>query len=190
MKNILRTLTLAPLLLGAPALAQFSPISPKINPLAGLPSILPSPVIVQLPTSGIRLPSFILGNSPTLTLSAPVVLSAPARTMVAPAAFAGSIVVDLPERIVKIPSYRVDGGRENVRNPLASVLPDATIRLRARRSDGDGRVAASAEQDKDDLDAIYDRGQSGSEPLSRRGPSGTNHRITTPEQDLERELGL
>jgi|GEM_PF-2776482 len=193
MKNILRSLTLAPLLLGGAAFAQWSPISPKINPLAGLPSILPGPAIVALPTNGIRLPSIVPTLVPTLTLASPSAPSMRLPAAAAPAAFAGAIVIDVPQKIDKVPANNVVGDRENVRHPLNAVLPDRTIRLQARRADDGGRAApAAAQQEKDDLDAIFDRGQSdgGSPPLSRRGPAGTNHRITTPEDDLERELGL
>jgi hypothetical protein len=195
MKLSTRILSLAPLLIAGSAFAQFSPISPRINPLAGLPTILPNPTINPVLGGGVRLPSPFPGLSPTVVLSAPAVMAAPLpRTAVAAAAAApaGSIVIVVPQRDDKIPSFRVDGDRENVRHPLTGVLPDRTIRLLARGSSDDRRPAARADQDKDDLDGIFDRGQNAPQivRLPQRGPVAPSRRITTPEDDLERELGL
>lgn len=195
MKPSTLILAFSPLLLAGTAFAGFTPIlpvSPEISPLAGLPTVLPSPAIRPALGGGVSLPSPFSGFFPSVTLSAPAVMAAPLpRAAVAAAAPAGAINGFVAQKLDQIPSFRVDGARENIRHPLTGVLPDTTLRLQARRS-SDGAPAETAAQDKEDSDGMFDRGQPGPQTvrLPQREPVGSSRRITTPEDDLERELGL
>ncbi|NNN07227.1 MAG: hypothetical protein HKL90_15140 [Elusimicrobia bacterium] len=163
---------LAVVLLPAAAAAQFSPISPRINPLVGLPAVLPSPAISPL-SGGIQLPTPMPALTPSLILAAPAVSVALSARAAAAAPLA---------------QPAVSARRENVSTPLSG-LPAAVIRVENRRAaDKAPAVAPTPEvaSDQESLDQLFDRGE------TRIGSRAANssRRIGLPEQDLERELGL
>ena len=122
---------LAVILLPAAAAAQFSPISPRINPLAGLPMVLPSPAISPL-SGGIQLPTPLPALTPGLILAAPAVsaaLSVPAAAA-APLAQPG-----LPSAVI-----RVENRHAAEKAPAAAPTPEAA-------------------SDQESLDQLFDRGE-------------------------------
>jgi hypothetical protein len=180
MKLSILALTLS-LLSGSAAaqVALISPISPRINPLAGLPSILPSPSIGSISRPNIGLPAPTL--TPTLILSAPAAAAAPLAPSAAVAA--GALIATVPNPVQKIPANPVDGRRENVRHPLSAVLPNWTARFAGRDAANDRRPAADARREKDELDDLFDRGSV--IPVARREAVGDSRRIGLPEDDFQ-----
>lgn len=171
---------LALALFAASASAQvFSPIA-RINPL-GLPTVLPSPTIGPIARPSLGLPAPAL--TPSLVLSAPALAAAP----LAPSAVAASAVAVFPNPVANISTYDVNVRHENVRHPMSPVLPGLTVHLAANDN---GPHAAPSQQDKDDLDNLFDRGTTPSAIPAGREPVGDSRHISLPEWDLERELGL
>ena len=107
---------LAVVLLPAAAAAQFSPISPRINPLVGLPAVLPSPAISPL-SGGIQLPTPLPALTPSLILAAPAV----------------SLALSAPATAAPLAQPAVSARRENVSTPLSG-LPSAVIRVENRHA--------------------------------------------------------
>ncbi len=162
---------LAVVLLPAAAAAQFSPISPRINPLVGLPAVLPSPAISPL-SGGIQLPTPLPALTPSLILAAPAV----------------SLALSAPATAAPLAQPAVSARRENVSTPLSG-LPSAVIRVENRHAAEKTPAAAPAPEaapDQESLDQLFDRG----EIRAVGRATDSSRRIGLPEWDLERELGL
>ncbi len=162
---------LAVVLLPAAAAAQFSPISPRINPLVGLPAVLPSPAISPL-SGGIQLPTPLPALTPSLILAAPAV----------------SLALSAPATAAPLAQPAVSARRENVSTPLSG-LPSAVIRVENRHAAEKAPAAAPAPEaapDQESLDQLFDRG----EIRAVGRATDSSRRIGLPEWDLERELGL
>jgi hypothetical protein len=163
-----------------PILAAFAPaavITPMgNNPLAGLPTVLPSPL--SGPYAGV--PSVLPQPAllPTLPVSA-IPAAAPAPRL-APAA---------PVALPSLPSVRVTAERENAPNPLRRVLPDTTIRFAATVP---AKSKDSAEAEKQRQDRVFDGEKDaplpGVSPFHE--PSVNGRHISLPEWDLEHEIGV
>lgn len=169
------TLTLAaalPLLCAALASAQIAPVrlSAPVNPVAGLPKLLPSPMTGPLAGMGISLPTVVPSLAP-----APALLAAAAP---APAPLPAA----LPSR--RVPVLPVAPSRDTVINPLRRIMPGVTVRF------GEQKPAEKTAPDagKDRLDELFDG--DGEIPGLNRGPVGHERRISLPEDDLMRELGF
>lgn len=163
---------LAVVLLPAAAAAQFSPISPRINPLVELPTVLPSPAISPL-SGGIQLPAPLPALTPSLILAAPAVSVA----LSVPAAAAAPLA-----------QPAVSARRENVSTPLSG-LPSAVIRVENRHTAEKAPAVTptpEAASDQESLDQLFDRG----EIRAVGRATDSSRRIGLPEWDLERELGL
>lgn len=163
-----------PLLCAAMSAAQIMPLrlSAPVNPVAGLPKLLPSPMTGPLAGMGISLPTLV----PAL---------APAPALLAAAAPAPVLPVSLPSRrapmaVPALPS------RENVINPLRRIMPGVTVRF-AEPAKGEKTAPDAA---KDDLDQLFDGDGQPAKPGVNRGPIGNERRISLPEDDLMRELGF
>lgn len=162
-----------PLLCAALSAAQIMPLrlSAPVNPIAGLPKLLPSPMTGPLAGMGISLPTLV----PAL---------APASVLPAAAAPAPVLPVSLPSRrapmaVPTLPS------RENVINPLRRIMPGVTVRFA-----GPAKGEKAAPDAKDDLDQLFDGDGQPVKPGVNRGPVGNERRISLPEDDLMRELGF
>jgi hypothetical protein len=168
---------LLPALCAATAAAQVSSIrfAAPISPLAGMPTMLPSPLTGPLMGTGISLPTFL----PSLTPS-PILAPSPA----AAALPAGIAPLSLPSREGHAGRVR-DGGVD----PLRRVLPGVTIRFAAA-----GTPAKPVEPlpgvAKRKLDETFDGEGQPVKPAVDREPVASGRRIGIPELDLERELGL
>jgi hypothetical protein len=191
MKRSTLILSLAPVLLAGTACAQFfqvSPVSPRINPLAGLPTALPSPVINPALGGGVRLPSPISGVVPTAVLAAPAFGSTPLAAV--PAAVSASAVYAIgPAPVRGIPAFSVDADHENVGAAVRRLLPSQSLRLAGVRP---ATATKSGRGDAEKLDRLFDRGDDNGAVVQfpRRGIVEPSQPFTTPETDLERELGL
>ncbi len=170
---VLAALSAAP----ASAMVRMAPIPTRINPLIGLPTILPSPLSGPLAGHGVTLPAPILTPN--------VVFAAPASAPVTEA-------VPLAARQA-LPAVGMDAGRENARSPFAAVLPDSVMRLSAP-NDGPQQPRAAAPASEDDMRGLFDGTRdprSGAwNPIlpNERLPKSRRHGL--PEDDLERELGF
>jgi hypothetical protein len=80
-----------------------------------------------------------------------------------------------PEHLIHIPNRR-----DEVNNPIKRVMPEIAIRF----VDGAEQPAGK----KEDLDELFDKGSEAGR--SERGPVGSSRRVSFPELDLERELGI
>lgn len=165
---------------GAAVVARMNPIPTRINPLAGLPTNLPNPVIGPLAGRGVTLPAPLM--LPTPMLLAPA-LAAPSAL---PTAFSPAAVA-APVAPMAVAADRA-----------LSVLPASFLPAAA-----DGKKAAQlapapaapARAAGDDMRNLFDgsRNASGMEwqpilPRDRRPAPTRRHSL--PEDDLERELGM
>ena len=176
------TLTLAfvlPALCAAVSSAQIMAIRAiaPINPIAGLPKLLPSPLTGPLGGMGIQLPSLV----PSLTPS-PALLAAAAPAAVLPL---NNLPVALPSRAPRLPVPAAPS-RENVINPLRQIMPGMTIRF-SEKAPAEKTVPTVK---KDELDQLFDGDDQPLKPGMNRGPIGNERRISLPEDDLMRELGF
>lgn len=173
------TLILAVTIQALAASASFSQVMPiraiaPINPIAGLPKLLPSPMSGPLTGMGISLPTVL----PTLAPS-PALLAA-----AAPAPSPVSFPAILPSRAPSLP-VPANPSHENVINPLRRVLPGVAIRF-ADAPKADKKPDAA----KDNLDQLFDGEDAPIKPGIGRGVVGNERRISLPEDDLMRELGF
>lgn len=183
MKRITLTFAL-PILAVAISAAQVTPVRfvAPVNPIAGLPRLLPSPMTGPLVGTGITLPNLVPALTPSLTLAS----AAPIASYVLP--------VSMPARGGQIPAAPAQPSRDGVVNPLRRVMPGVVIRF----NDPSGAAkpaSASAGSDvsKKKLDEEFDGDGAPSKPvveLPRRKPVTSGRHISLPEWDLERELGI
>lgn len=177
MKNVLAALIVMSAA-NASAMFRVTPISPRINPLAGLPALLPSPLNGPLSGHGVTLPAPAL--TPTVPLSPAV--SAPRLTLlVAPAPVAA------PEAL---PSVGMDAGRENVRNPFTALLPDSVLRFAPAADSAKPAVKPADEDLRGLFDGSRDPRSGAWEPIIPRERVPQSRRHGLPEDELESELGF
>ncbi|MDE2491443.1 MAG: hypothetical protein KGM24_11375 [Elusimicrobia bacterium] len=169
-KHALFVLALPALLAGAAA-AQVAPLTPLgRSPLAGLPTLLPSPLTG--PYAG--MPTVLPAPSLTPSLSAPAPLPAPAAP----------VAVALPAAAAPLPAVTVDATRENVRHPLKQVVPGVTIRFTGKDSTSDK---------KEKLDETFDGRRAPEKDAIEPGLRpviGSERHVSLPEWDLENEIGV
>lgn len=171
---------LAAALCAASASAQVTPIrfSAPVNPIAGLPKLLPSPMTGPLVGTGISLPNLVPALNPSVTLAA--VAPAPAP-------------VSLPahqELIPAIPAQRAGG---DVVNPLQRVMPGVVVRFNAPANGSTNGAPSTHDAAKEKLDETFDGSGAPSKPavnLPSRKPVTSGRHVSLPEWDLERELGI
>jgi hypothetical protein len=186
MKRFLRPLTiLLPLIAVATAGAQIVPVRfvAPVNPIAGLPRLLPSPMTGPLVGLGITLPSLVPALTPAMSLP-----SAPTPAFILP--------VSLPSRQGVIPATPASSSRGDVVNPLRRVMPGVVIRFSAAATNAAANApkpgAAQSDPSKEKFDQAFD-GEDAPKPavqLPGRKPVTSGRHISLPEWDLERELGI
>ena len=181
MKLSLTPLTLVAALCAATASAQVTPVrfAAPVNPIAGLPKLLPSPMTGPLAGTGISLPSLVPALTPSVVLAA--VAPSPVPSLSLPAAHEELIPAIQPVR---------DPG---VSNPLQRVQPGVVVRFNAPANGSANEGAASLpDAPKEKLDETFDGSGAPSKPvvLPRRKPVSSGRHVSLPEWDLERELGL
>ncbi|MFI5362344.1 MAG: hypothetical protein ACHQ49_10275 [Elusimicrobiota bacterium] len=178
MKRFLLPLAIfLPVLCAASASAQFATIriGAPVNPVAGLPKLFPSPLTGPLAGAGISLPGAVPALTPSLKLPAP-------------APFAGEIApIILPAREGQIPSTPARRSRENVINPLQRVMPGVVIRFAGAPAKP---AAGNTDAAREALDFTFDGSGRPVRPSVLRAPVAPSRRVTIPELDLERELGI
>jgi hypothetical protein len=180
MKRFITPLTLAAALCGA-ASAQVTTIrlAAPVNPIAGLPRLLPSPMTGPLVGTGISLPNLVPALTPSMTLAA-----------VAPALSPVSLPAH-QQLIPAIPAQRAGG---DVVNPLQRVMPGVVVRFNAPANGStNGGAASIPDAPKEKLDETFDGSGAPSKPvvnLPGRRPVSSGRHISLPEWDLERELGI
>lgn len=183
-RSILIPASVLPLLLAAAASAQIvpvrafaaslNPVAP-MNPVAGLPMSLPSPMTGPLTGLGIEFPT------PTLPLIAPApkLLPGPAT----------SVPFVLPSRGVVVPMAAITEEHEIVINPVRRATPGVTLRLAEKSAVKPAPNAKKGDQTvKNGLDHLFDGSADATD--SNREPVSSDRHISFPERDLERELGL
>jgi hypothetical protein len=166
-------------LCAAAASAQVTSIrfAAPVNPIAGLPKLLPSPLTGPLVGTPITLPNLVPALTPAVSLAA-----APAATIIMP--------MSLPTREGQVPASPARPSRDGVVNPLRRVMPGVVIRFNEAPSKPG---AAKPDAIKDKLDETFDGSGAPSKPavgLPGRGPVSSGRHISLPEWDLERELGI
>ena len=181
MKLSITPLTLVAALCAATASAQVAPIrfAAPVNPIAGLPKLLPSPMTGPLVGTGISLPNLVPSLTPSVTLAA--VAPAPAPSVSLPGAH--------QELIPAIPAQRAGG---DVVNPLQRVMPGVVVRFNAPANGSTNGAASVPDAPKEKLDETFD-GSGASKPvvkLPARKPVTSGRHVSLPEWDLERELGI
>jgi hypothetical protein len=180
MKRFALPLTLLlPVLAAATSAAQIAPLRfiAPVNPVAGLPKLLPSPLTGPLVGSGINLPSLVPALTPSLRLTP----AAPQIGVILP--------VRMPSRDGQFPTLPTTPSRDGVNNPIRRVIPGVVIRFNGAPAQPG---AATPEVSKEKLDHAFD-GDLPSKPVvgqMRRQPITSGRHITLPEWDLERELGI
>lgn len=162
------------------ASSQVTPIrfSAPVNPIAGLPKLLPSPMTGPLVGTGISLPSLVPALTPSMMLSA-----------VAPAVAPAAMPVRLPPPRAMIPAVPAQRAGGDVVNPLRRVMPGVVVRFNAPANAPTG--SALPDSQKENLDETFDGAPS--KPvvdLPSRRPVTSGRHISLPEWDLERELGI
>ncbi|MDX6768101.1 MAG: hypothetical protein SF051_01100 [Elusimicrobiota bacterium] len=174
--------SLLPLLLAldaAAAVVRVSPVPVRINPLVGLPTLLPSPLTGPLAGHGVTLPSPVMNQPLIQTPQLP-----------APRVQVGLTAADLAAAM----PMGMDARRENVAMP--ALLPESVLRFAAA---ADSRKAAPraavAPRNADDLRNLFDGSRQpsdmGWEPINpRRRNARGDRRHGLPEDELERELGV
>lgn len=159
--------------------AVVSPISPRINPLIGLPSTLPSPITGPLAGRGVTLPSPLM--APSAALAPMASLSAPSAVPVLVAPIAGAPLA--PQASA---------------SALPSLLPEIAFAL----APADGKKAAplapapaAPARAADELRNLFDGSRKPSDiawepilPRERQPTPARRHGL--PEDELERELGV
>jgi hypothetical protein len=184
-RSILPLSILLPVLCAATAAAQFAPVRfvAPVNPVAGLPRLLPSPLTGPLVGNSISLPNLVPSLTPSLSLAA--IAAAPAYL---PAA-------RMPSREGQLPA--APAKRDEVVNPLRRVQPGVVIRFSGAVASSKSSAAAQPddakpELSKENLDQAFD-GEGRPKPVvdgSRRKPVTSGRHISLPEWDLEKELGI
>lgn len=180
MKLSLTPLTLVAALCAATASAQVTPIrfAAPVNPIAGLPKLLPSPLTGPLVGTGISLPNLVPALTPSVTLAA--IPAAPAPSVSFPGAH---------EEIIPA----IQPARDGVVNPLSRVKPGMVLRFNApANGSANGGAASVPDAPKEKLDETFD-GTTPSKPavsLPSRKPVSSGRHVSLPEWDLERELGI
>ncbi|HEX4048204.1 MAG TPA: hypothetical protein VH309_10240 [Elusimicrobiota bacterium] len=180
MKRSILPLALAlPLFAAATASAQLASIRfvAPVNPVAGLPRLLPSPMTGPLAGSGITLPNLVPALTPSLSLAA---AAAPASAYLPSPS--------LPAREGRIPASPAQPSRDGVVNPLRRVMPGVVIRFGQTAPAKGGAV--QPDRSKENLDQAFDGEGAPSKPVVERQPVSSGRHISLPEWDLERELGL
>ena len=175
MKRSALTLTLLlPAFCAAAAAAQMIPIrfAAPVNPVAGIPQLLPSPLIGPLAGAD----SSLLAPLPILTPS----------LIPAPAPFA------LTPREGRIPATPAKRSRDGVVDPLRRSTPGVAIRFAVQETPAKP-ASALPDASKEKLDGVFDGEGDPAKPvvkLPNRKAAASGRRIGLPEWDLERELGL
>lgn len=145
-----------------------------VNPIAGLPKLLPSPMTGPLVGTGISLPSLVPALTPSMSLAA-----------VAPALM--PVRMPSPQGLIPaIPAQRAGG---DIVNPLRRVMPGVVIRFNAPVNGAVSKPDAAKEK----LDETFDGEDAPSKPIVNfpgRRPVSSGRHISLPEWDLERELGI
>jgi len=179
-RNLLPLSILLPVLCAVSAAAQIVPVrfAAPVNPIAGLPKLLPSPMTGPLVGMGISLPSLMPALTPAISLpsAAPIPAYLPS--------------VRMPSRDGLTPATPADSSRDGVVNPLRRIAPGVVIRF------SESVVPAkpgAAKQDatKESLDQAFDGEGNPTKPtveLPRRKPVSSGRHISLPVWDLEREL--
>lgn len=163
----------------ASAIAVYTgPISPRINPLVGLPKTLPSPITGPLAGHGVTLPAPVLTPMPALL--APMALQAPSAELPVVAAFSAAPAAP---RVTNLPA----------------ALPVGTVFM----APADGKKAAPAlapaplapARAADELRNLFDGSRKPADvawepilPRDRQPVPARRHGL--PEDELERELGV
>lgn len=166
--NKLLVAALPALLAGTAAAQTAVRVLPGALPYPALPVTLPAPVVAYPGPMRIELPA------PRLTPGQALVLAP------APAVAAFGVLPTLPVPMIpsrpRVPVVRAIAEKENVRHPLAGVVP---LRMRLEET---ATVKNEKGREKiDPLDEIFD---------GRRAPVRPAEVITFPEMDLEREIGV
>ncbi len=182
--------SLLPLLLAlnASAVVRVMPVPVRINPLVGLPTVLPSPLTGPLAGRGVTLPAPIL--TPSLVTLSPMssMVQAP-RLFVSEAAAAPAAAPVTAAAL--LPRVRMEAGRENVSMP--ALLPESVMRFAAAADSK--KAPAAAPRAADDLRNLFDGSRKPDAaawepifPRSRAPKPSRRHGL--PEDELERELGV
>ncbi len=166
----------------ASAAAQVTSIrfSAPLNPIAGLPKILPSPLTGPLVGTGISLPTPLPSLTPSVILT-PAHAASALPASIAPAA--------LPARGGQIAAVPADSSRDGVVNPLRRVQPGVVFRFAGAQ----GPAASGSDASKGRLDETFDGEKDPSKPavnLPRRAPVTSGRHVSLPEDDLMKELGF
>jgi hypothetical protein len=155
-------------------------LAAPVNPIAGLPKLLPSPLTGPLVGTGISLPSLVPALTPAVTLAA--IPAAPAPSVSLPGAH--------QEVLPALPARRAGG---EIVNPIQRVMPGVVVRFNApANGSAKGGAASVPDAPKEKLDETFD-GTTPSKPavsLPGRKPVSSGRHVSLPEWDLERELGL
>jgi len=177
---------LLPAVCAATAAAQvtFVRLAIPVNPIAGLPILLPSPMTGPLAGNGISLPALTPTLIPTLKL------------MPAPQApWPAFMPLSLPGRNGQVPAP-AEPSRDGVVNPLRRVMPGVVIRFSDAASKPPVKpVPAGPDADKQKLDGEFDGDVAPAKPAvsfprRERRPVISDRRHGLPEDDLLRELGI
>jgi hypothetical protein len=185
--NTILTLLL-PAFCAATAAAQFAPVRllAPVNPVAGLPKVLPSPITGPLAGTGISLPTPVPSLTPSVVMAqavVPTVVPAPAAPAIETPM---SVLPDfLPHHGGTFPELHT-GPSQVVVTPLDEVQAGAMIRFAGAAAE------SSADGSKKKLDETFDGEGRPSKPAvePRRAPVSSGRHISLPERDLERELGI
>jgi len=182
MKLSLTPLTLVAALCAATASAQVTPIrfAAPVNPIAGLPKLLPSPLTGPLVGSGISLPNLVPALTPSVVLAAVSPAPVPAPSISLPAAHEEILPAVQPAR------------DPNVGNPLQRVMPGVVVRFNAPSNGSTNGAPSIPDAPKEKLDETFDGTGAPSKPavLPTRKPVTSGRHVSLPEWDLERELGI
>lgn len=184
MKLSLTPLTLVAALCAATASAQVTPVrfAAPVNPIAGLPKLLPSPISGPLAGTGISLPSLVPALTPSVVLAAAAPAPIPAASVNLPVVHEELIPAIQPAR------------DPNVGNPLQRVMPGVVVRFNAPANGStNGAPSVPADAPKEKLDETFDGSGAPSKPavnLPARKPVTSGRHVSLPEWDLERELGI
>jgi hypothetical protein len=173
---------LLPILAAANAAAQLTTIrfAAPVDPIAGLPKLLPSPMTGPLAGTGISLPSMQPALKPSLSL--PGAVSFPAYL---PAA-------RMPAREEGRPAASTRSSRREPAGTLRRVTPGVVFRFSGQAA-ASKPGAAKPDAAKERLDAAFDGDDEAPKPAvdqPRRGPVSPGRSVGLPEWDLERELGI
>lgn len=169
--------------LDAAAMVRVMPVPTRINPLVGMPTLLPSPLTGPFSGRGATLPSPVL--TPSLALMSPAAPSIAPRLNI-------SAVAPIPAAAAPVlPRVQMDASRENVAMP--ALAPESALRLVAAADAK--KTPANAPRVADDLRNLFDGSRRPADaawepifPRDRAPKPSRRHGL--PEDELERELGV